>query len=97
MTHLGFIEINEIGNFLDEKVETNGLKGCDILIYVDNKDDLRKIDEDLFFRSNPENNIEDFEPSDNEIEVKFKKSRILIDLKPSEKETDNIPDNNNKK
>jgi hypothetical protein len=95
MVKLGFSEISEICQYLEDKLETDGIDSLKLNFFVNNKDELKMIDEDLYFRSNPDNKMEDFEPSDNTIDIKFKKIEISISIK-DDKQT-KISDNNNKK
>lgn len=79
MVTLSTEKINNIGKYLSENLHNCGIKNSEIIIYVD-KNDLRKIDEDLYYRlnNNDENKENDFTPSDNEITILFHNLKFII-------------------
>lgn len=73
---LNSYEIFDIGEKLDTRLHDNGIcTKSELTIHVTN-DELRKIDEDLYYRNNPEG--ENFIPSDGEIIITFKNLTIKI-------------------
>ena len=82
MITLDFKKIYEIGSYLNEHLFNDGIEHSILKIYVINKDELRKVDEDLYYRQNP--NGTDFKPSDNTIEIKFEHITFNIMVKNEE-------------
>ena len=73
---LNSIKIYELGEYIAKFLNENGLhKENDLVINV-TKDELRKIDEDLYYRNKPEG--KEFVPSDNDIIVKFDNLNIIF-------------------
>ena len=73
---LNSYEILDIGETLDNRLHADGvLEKSELTIYV-NDEELKKIDEDLYYRNNPEG--KDFVPSEGEILVTFKNLLIKI-------------------
>lgn len=83
MTTLGFDKIYEIGSYLDKRLFTEGIDKSKLDIYVNNKDELKKIDEDLYYRQHP--NGTDFSPSDDMITINFEHVIFNISVKDEEK------------
>lgn len=79
MVTLSTEKINNIGKYLSENLHECGIKESEIIVYVD-KHDLRKIDEDLYYRlnDNNENKEDNFIPSDNEITILFHNLKFII-------------------
>ena len=69
--------IFELGEELSNKLREDGIERFSELIINVSKEELRKIDEDLFYRRERDKN-EEFIPSDNEININFDKIRIKI-------------------
>ena len=73
----GSISIIELGNIIEEKLKEDGItEKAELTVYV-NDDEFKKIDEDLFYRTRKDENIE-FTPSEGEIEVNFEGVNIII-------------------
>ena len=67
----------QLGNSLfDVLHEVNVTKDCQLIINVDNVS-FKKIDEDIYYRDNKDEN-KNFEPSENEIVLKFHNLKIII-------------------
>ena len=62
-------KIFELGEYIAKFLHDNGLDGDKELTVKVNKTELRKIDEDLFYRNNKEGT--DFEPAGKEVNVKY--------------------------
>ena len=73
---LNSYEIYNIGETISKRLFENGITNKSELIITVDKEGLRKIDEDLFYRCNKEN--EEFIPSDGEVNVDFKNLIIKI-------------------
>lgn len=63
------IDILKIGNEISNQVGLLTLKGTNNLIIEVDKDYLKKIDEDLYYRLNP--NGKDFIPTEGELNINF--------------------------
>lgn len=74
---LNSFEIFSIGEKLDDKLHDDGVKEKSVLTISVSKDELRKIDEDLYYRNN-ENNKDEYKPTEGEILVNFKNLLIII-------------------
>ena len=66
----GTRNIAELGQMINDKLREDGIKQKAELIINVNKDEFRKIDEDLFYRNNEKK--EEFIPSEDEIIVNVK-------------------------
>lgn len=67
----------QLGSMIYEILKkSNVTKECELTINVDGWS-FKKIDEDIFYRDN-ENSSKTFEPSDNEILLKFHNLQIII-------------------
>lgn len=75
MITLNTEKISNIGTFLSDSLKECNIKESELIVYVD-KNSLRKIDEDLFYRLN--NSEKEFIPSDNEITVSFNNLKVII-------------------
>ena len=82
MTTLGFDKIYEIGSYLDKRLLIEGIDNSKLDIYVNNKEELKKIDEDLYYRQHP--NGTDFKPSDDMITINFEHVIFNISAKDEE-------------
>lgn len=84
MVKLSSNKIFELGEYITKYLKENGVeKESDLLIRVD-KSDLKKIDEDLYYRNKPEG--EEFTPSDENVIVNFENFNIVFAV---EEETEN--------
>lgn len=73
---LNSMKIYELGEYIAKFLNENGLtQENDLVIKVD-KSQLKKIDEDLFYRNKPKG--EEFIPSDNDVIVKFENLNIIF-------------------
>ena len=81
---LNSMKIFELGEYIAKFLTENGLvKENDLVIKV-TKEELKKIDEDLYYRNKPEG--KEFTPSDNDVVVKFENLNIIftVEEKPEE-------------
>ena len=72
----GTRNIAELGQMINDKLREDGIKQKAELIINVNKDEFRKIDEDLFYRNNEKK--EELIPSEDEIIVNFDNVQIII-------------------
>ena len=73
---LNSMKIYELGEHISKFLYENGLsKENDLVVKVD-KIQLKKIDEDLYYRNKPKG--EEFVPSDNDVVVKFENLNIIF-------------------
>ena len=73
---LGTAHIIELANLISEKLHRYGVeKKSELKIFL-NEEDFKKVDEDLFYRNN--DNEEEFVPSEGEIDVNFEELGIKI-------------------
>ena len=82
---LSSIKIYELGEYITKFLSDNGLtREKDLVINV-TKEELKKIDEDLYYRNKPEG--KEFVPSDNDVIVKFENLNIIftVEEKPEDK------------
>ncbi len=80
---LNSIKIYELGEYIAKFLNENGLtQENDLVIKVD-KTQLKKIDEDLYYRNKPKG--EEFVPSDDTVVVKFENLNVIF---TSEEETE---------
>jgi hypothetical protein len=81
---LNSMKIFELGEYITKFLAENGLtKENDLVIKV-TKDELKKIDEDLYYRNKPKG--EDFIPSDNDVIVKFENLNIIFTVEEEKRE-----------
>ena len=81
---LNSMKIYELGEYITKFLGENGLtKENDLVIKV-TKDELKKIDEDLYYRNKPKG--EDFIPSDNDVIVKFENLNIIFTVEEEKRE-----------
>lgn len=80
---LNSYKIFELGNHISTFLHDCGITKGGVLNIKVNKEELRKIDEDLYYRQNPKG--DDFIPSDNEIQISFPNVSMIIqcDVKPT--------------
>ena len=73
---LNSMKIFGLGEYIAKFLTENGLvKENDLVIKV-TKEELKKIDEDLYYRNKPEG--KEFTPSDNDVVVKFENLNIIF-------------------
>jgi hypothetical protein len=78
------MKIYELGEHISKFLNENGLsKENDLVIKVD-KTQLKKIDEDLYYRNKPKG--EEFVPSDNDVVVKFGNLNIIFTVEEETEE-----------
>lgn len=75
MILLGTNEIQEIGDVLFDKMKKLKIPSSQLIISVD-KESFKKIDEDLYYRQNPDGN--DFIESEKEINITYKTINFKI-------------------
>ena len=81
---LNSMKIFELGEYIAKFLNDNGLsKENDLVIKVD-KTQLKKIDEDLYYRNKPKG--EEFIPSDKDVVVKFENLNIIFTTEETEEE-----------
>ena len=81
---LDSVRIFELGSYISNFLIAHGLHGeSDLVVYVD-QNELKKIDEDLYYRNKPEG--KEFVPSDNDVIVKFDNLNIIFAIKEEEEE-----------
>lgn len=73
---LNSMKIYELGEYIAKFLNENGLSKENDLVISVTKDELRKIDEDLYYRNKPEG--QEFVPSDNDVVVKFENLNIIF-------------------
>jgi hypothetical protein len=73
---LDFFKIKKIGDELEQELVKNNVKENNLLIITVDKELLKKIDEDIYYRKFPEG--KDFVPSKNEITLNFEHLTIKI-------------------
>jgi len=78
---LNSIKIYELGEYISKYLNDNGLSQENDLVVNVTKEQLRKIDEDLYYRNKPEG--QEFTPSDTDVVVKFENLNMIF---TSEKE-----------
>lgn len=75
--NFGTIGISELGNIISDKLVENGIKiQSELIVYV-NKDEFKKVDEDLYYR-NKEDDSQEFIPSEGEIIINFEMVKVII-------------------
>ena len=73
---LDFFTIKKIGDELEQELVKNDIKKNNVLTITVDKELLKKIDEDIYYRKFPEGN--DFVPSKDEITLNFTHLTIKI-------------------
>lgn len=76
---LGFNQIGELGNLISSKLRECGVKTRAKLFIDVTASELKKIDEDLYYRGG--HTDEPFEPTEKELYVKFDNLDITIQAK----------------
>lgn len=74
--NLGYYEIKELGDYISNFLKEKGItKNSNLIINVD-KYSLAKIDEDIYYRMNPDG--KDYQQADNTINLMFDNLNISI-------------------
>jgi hypothetical protein len=82
MLKLNSGKIFELGEYVSNFLHENGVTlESDLLVRL-TKDDLKKVDEDLYYRNKPEG--EEFTPSDENVIVNFDGFNIIFALQEEE-------------
>jgi len=76
MVTLNSNKIFELGAYIAKFLSENGLNKENDLVIKVTKEELKKIDEDLYYRNKPSG--EEFVPSDNDVVVKFENLTIIF-------------------
>jgi hypothetical protein len=77
------MKIFELGEYIAKFLNENGLRKENDLVIKVTKEELNKIDEDLYYRNKPEG--KEFTPSDNDLIVKFENLNIIFTVEETEK------------
>jgi hypothetical protein len=73
----GSISIFELGNMISGNLKENGVtQKAELIIYL-NKEEFKKVDEDLFYRTK-RGDKSDFVPSEGEIDINFEGVKLII-------------------
>ena len=73
----GSMSIFELGNMISGNLKENGVtQKAELIIYL-NKEEFKKVDEDLFYRTK-RGNKSDFVPSEGEIDINFEGVKLII-------------------
>ena len=73
----GTMSIFELGQLISAKLKDDGItQQSKLYIYVD-KEQFKKVDEDLFYRNKKSDNQE-FIPSEGEIDINFEGVKVII-------------------
>ena len=84
MVNLNINEISKIGNTIQEMLQAVGVEESSELIIKVDPYSLTKIDEDLYYRQNPQG--KDFNPTEDKVIVTFPKLTLVIEKRePIEK------------
>jgi hypothetical protein len=75
-------KIFELGEYIAKFLNENGLSKENDLVIKVTKEELKKIDEDLYYRNKPKG--EEFIPSDNDVVVKFENLNIIFTVEETE-------------
>ena len=81
---LNSIKIYELGEYISKFLHDNGLNRENDLVIKVSKEELKKIDEDLYYRNKPEG--KEFTPSDNDVIVKFENLNIIFTVEEEKPE-----------
>lgn len=77
MVNLSITEISKIGNTIQDMLQEVGVEEkCELSIKVDPYS-LTKIDEELYYRQNPQG--QDFNPTDDKVIITFPKLTMVIE------------------
>lgn len=69
-------DIATIGLYVSKKLEEKKVTKNNTLVLTISKEELKKLDEDLYYRQNP--NGTDFVPSEKEISLNFENLKVII-------------------
>lgn len=69
-------DIATIGLYVSNKLEEKKVTKNNTLVLTISKEELKKLDEDLYYRQNP--NGTDFVPSEKEISLNFENLKVII-------------------
>ena len=73
----GSMSIFELGNMISGNLKENGItQKAELIIYL-NKEEFKKVDEDLFYRTK-RGDKSDFVPSEGEIDINFEGVKVII-------------------
>jgi hypothetical protein len=73
----GSMSIFELGNMISGNLKENGItQKAELIIYL-NKEEFKKVDEDLFYRTK-RGDKSDFVPSEGEIDINFEGVKLII-------------------
>ena len=73
----GSMSIFELGNMISGNLKENGVtQKAELIIYL-NKEEFKKVDEDLFYR-NRKDEKDEFIPSEGEIDINFEGVKLII-------------------
>ena len=73
----GTMSIFELGQFISSKLKENGVTiQSELTVYV-TSEELKKIDEDLYYR-NRKDESQEFIPSEGEIDINFELVKIIV-------------------
>ena len=73
----GSMSIVELGNMISGNLKENGItQKAELIIYL-NKEEFKKVDEDLFYRTK-RGDKSDFVPSEGEIDINFEGVKLII-------------------
>ena len=73
----GSMSIFELGNMISGNLKENGVtQKAELIIYL-NKEEFKKVDEDLFYRTK-RGDKSDFVPSEGEIDINFEGVKLII-------------------
>ena len=81
---LNSMKIFELGEYVSKFLNDNGLSHENDLVVKVSKEELKKIDEDLYYRNKPEG--KEFIPSDNDVVVKFENLNIIFTVEEPEEQ-----------
>ena len=73
----GSMSIFELGNMISGNLKENGItQKAELIIYL-SKEEFKKVDEDLFYRTK-RGDKSDFVPSEGEIDINFEGVKVII-------------------
>lgn len=73
----GTMSIFELGQLVSSKLKEEGItQKSELCVYL-NKEEFKKVDEDLFYRTK-RGDREDFVPSEGEIDINFEGVKIIV-------------------
>ena len=81
---LNSMKIFELGEYVNKFLHENGIDSENDLVIKVSKEELNKIDEDLYYRNKPEG--KEFTPSDKDVIVKFENLNIIFTVEEEKRE-----------